>query len=107
MQHWHVYRKWNERLFSEMYSAFKAGRMDVDPTTFCVLDRCFQIFTISPVPQIPDVCLTIQCRVVKLADAMAWPHASQSTSTLVAGPKRLRARMLRIARITSKNKVLG
>jgi hypothetical protein len=43
-----------------------------------------------PVPQIPDVCLTIQCRVVKLADAMAWPHASQSTSALVARPKRLR-----------------
>jgi hypothetical protein len=34
MQHWHVYRKWNERLFSEMNSAFKAGRMGVDPTTF-------------------------------------------------------------------------
>jgi hypothetical protein len=26
MQHWHVYQKWNELLFSEMYSAFKAGR---------------------------------------------------------------------------------
>jgi hypothetical protein len=34
MQHWHIYRKWNERLFSEMYQAFKAGRMGVDPSTF-------------------------------------------------------------------------
>ena len=26
MQHWHVYQKWNRRLFEEMYSAFKSGR---------------------------------------------------------------------------------
>jgi hypothetical protein len=44
----------------------------------------------SPVPQTPDLCLTIQFRFVMLADAMAWPHASQSTSALVAWPKRLR-----------------
>ena len=31
MQHWHVYRKWNERLFAEMYKAYKEGRMDKDP----------------------------------------------------------------------------
>jgi hypothetical protein len=34
MQHWHVYRKWNERLFKEMYSAFRADRMGMDPSTF-------------------------------------------------------------------------
>jgi hypothetical protein len=34
MQHWHVYRKWNERLFKEMYFAFRAGRMGKDPSTF-------------------------------------------------------------------------
>jgi 3'5'-cyclic nucleotide phosphodiesterase len=35
MQHWHVYRKWNERLFAEMRKAFKEGRQgfsDVDPS---------------------------------------------------------------------------
>jgi hypothetical protein len=32
MQHWHVYRKWNERLFQEMYTAFLNGRSNVDPT---------------------------------------------------------------------------
>jgi 3'5'-cyclic nucleotide phosphodiesterase len=31
MQHWHVYRKWNEKLFMETYNAFKAGRCDKDP----------------------------------------------------------------------------
>ena len=31
MQHWHIYQKWNERLFAEMMTAFKAGRMDSDP----------------------------------------------------------------------------
>ncbi|CAB9523074.1 Receptor-type guanylate cyclase gcy [Seminavis robusta] len=34
MQHWHVYRKWNERLFLEMYHAYKEGRMGKDPATF-------------------------------------------------------------------------
>jgi len=34
MQHWHVYRKWNERLFEEMYFAYKIGRANIDPSTF-------------------------------------------------------------------------
>merc|ERR1712048_1440097 len=34
MQHWHVYRKWNERLFEEMYHAYKTGRAKADPRTF-------------------------------------------------------------------------
>ena len=33
MQHWHVYRKWNERFFRECYAAYKAGRGgDKDPS---------------------------------------------------------------------------
>jgi hypothetical protein len=32
MQHWHVYQKWNARLFQEMYSAFLSGRCDNDPS---------------------------------------------------------------------------
>jgi hypothetical protein len=31
MQHWHVYRKWNARLFREMYCAYQEGRADTDP----------------------------------------------------------------------------
>jgi hypothetical protein len=31
MQHWHVYRKWNGRLFEEMYAAFRAGRAAQNP----------------------------------------------------------------------------
>jgi len=34
MQHWHIYRKWNKRLFFELMKAFKAGRMASDPSTF-------------------------------------------------------------------------
>ena len=34
MQHWHVYRKWNERLFEEMYLAYKTGRANADSSTF-------------------------------------------------------------------------
>jgi hypothetical protein len=32
MQHWHVYRKWNELLFEELYKAYKDGRSDTDPS---------------------------------------------------------------------------
>lgn len=32
MQHWHIYRKWNERLFAEMYKAYTEGRMQSDPS---------------------------------------------------------------------------
>lgn len=32
MQHWHVYQRWNERLFEEMYSAFQVRRGDQDPS---------------------------------------------------------------------------
>mmetsp|Transcript_27767 Transcript_27767/g.64985 ORF Transcript_27767/g.64985 Transcript_27767/m.64985 type:complete len:1198 (+) Transcript_27767:98-3691(+) len=31
MQHWHIYHKWNSRLFSEMYSAYSAGRTTENP----------------------------------------------------------------------------
>jgi hypothetical protein len=34
MQHWHVYRKWNQRLFCELLLAYRAGRMGADPRTF-------------------------------------------------------------------------
>ena len=31
MQHWHIYRKWNQRLFIESYTAFMAGRATKNP----------------------------------------------------------------------------
>jgi hypothetical protein len=33
-KHWHVYRKWNERLFHEMFLAWKMGRADKNPAEF-------------------------------------------------------------------------
>lgn len=33
MQHWHVYYKWNEKLFLEMYHAYKLGRLESDPSS--------------------------------------------------------------------------
>eukprot|EP00980_Cylindrotheca_fusiformis_P007982 scaffold1700_cov91-Cylindrotheca_fusiformis.AAC.1 len=32
MQHWHIYKTWNEKFFLECYGAFKAGRADSDPS---------------------------------------------------------------------------
>jgi len=34
MQHWHIYRKWNARLFEEMYKAYLEGRAEKDPSEF-------------------------------------------------------------------------
>jgi 3'5'-cyclic nucleotide phosphodiesterase len=34
MQHWHVYRKWNECLFREMHVAYVIGRGDQHPAEF-------------------------------------------------------------------------
>ena len=31
MQHWHVFRKWNESLFKEMYDAYRTGRATTNP----------------------------------------------------------------------------
>jgi len=32
MQHWHVYQKWNRRLFFEMYTSYQMGRLQGDPS---------------------------------------------------------------------------
>eukprot|EP00980_Cylindrotheca_fusiformis_P017023 scaffold5209_cov97-Cylindrotheca_fusiformis.AAC.1 len=32
MQHWHLYKDWNERFFMECYRAFKEGSADSDPS---------------------------------------------------------------------------
>ena len=34
MQHWHIYCKWNERLFAEMYGAYINGRAETHPAEF-------------------------------------------------------------------------
>lgn len=34
MQHWHIFRKWNERLFAEMYLAYKLGHSEKNPVEF-------------------------------------------------------------------------
>ena len=34
MQHWTIYRKWNAKLFKEMYLAFKEGRSEKNPVEF-------------------------------------------------------------------------
>lgn len=40
MQHWHVYRKWNGRLFEEMYQAYMEGRINNDPSENWYEGKC-------------------------------------------------------------------
>ncbi|KAL3937630.1 MAG: hypothetical protein SGBAC_007304 [Bacillariaceae sp.] len=32
MQHWHIYKSWNEKFFMECYGAYRAGRANTDPS---------------------------------------------------------------------------
>lgn len=34
MQHWHIYRKWNELFFMECYRAYRQGRAERDPSAY-------------------------------------------------------------------------
>ena len=34
MQHWHIYRKWNQRLFKELFVAYVEGRAEKNPSEF-------------------------------------------------------------------------
>lgn len=34
MQHWQIFRKWNERLFEEVYRAYRAGRAERNPVDY-------------------------------------------------------------------------
>lgn len=49
MQHWHVYRKWNARLFEELYVSYIQGRSTSNPADFCAKgEMCFFDFYIIP-----------------------------------------------------------
>jgi len=49
MQHWHIYRKWNERFFAECYQAFLDGRATNDPSkTWLDGEKGFFDFYIIP-----------------------------------------------------------
>ena len=49
MQHWHIYRKWNERLFLESFVAHEAGRADASPIEYWYQQEleCFDSHVIS------------------------------------------------------------
>ena len=56
MQHWYVYRKWNEKLFEENYMAFKAGRAEKDPAITWYTDELhfFDTYVIPLASQMRD-----------------------------------------------------
>jgi hypothetical protein len=57
MQHWHIYRKWNERLFEEMYEAYLNGRAEKDPSEFWYKGEIgFFDFYIIPLAKKLDEC---------------------------------------------------
>ena len=52
MQQWHVFCKWNKRLFMEMYKAYKEGRATQNPADFWVQgEKGFLDFLYHPTGQ--------------------------------------------------------
>jgi hypothetical protein len=57
MQHWHVYQKWNERLFMELSKAYKDGKAAKDPAEFWYKGEIgFFDFYIIPLAKKLDKC---------------------------------------------------
>lgn len=57
MQHWQIYRKWNERLFLEVSKAFLAGRADCDPAeTWYQNELAFFDSTVIPLAKKLEQC---------------------------------------------------
>ena len=96
MQHWHVYRKWNERLFVEMLSAFKAGRADKHPGTFwyevrccchnvCLSNHVFALVCACFSHQLPIATPpTHRAKLVSLIITLSpWPKSSRNVACLV------------------------
>ncbi len=57
MQHWHIYRKWNERLFHENWKAYTAGRAETNPVdTWYKSEMGFFDFYIIPLAKMLNEC---------------------------------------------------
>merc|ERR1711933_505306 len=57
MQHWQVFRKWNERLFHEFYRTYLDGRIEKDPSvSWYQGEMGFFDFYILPLAKKLDTC---------------------------------------------------
>jgi class 3 adenylate cyclase len=57
MQHFHIYKKWNEQLFMEMHKAYKDGKTDNDPSDGWYKGELgFFDFYIIPLAKKLDIC---------------------------------------------------
>lgn len=83
MQHWHVYRKWNERLFRELTLAFRAGRMGADPVGFWYKGELgfFDNYIIPLAKKLKDCQVfgsnSDQCLVYALKNREEWEHKGE------------------------------
>ncbi|GKY91565.1 hypothetical protein MPSEU_000128400 [Mayamaea pseudoterrestris] len=74
MQHWHIYRQWTGRQFTELYRAFKRGRITEDPSSgfyekeIAFFDKCI----------IPTAEKLVQCDVFGVASKEAYSYATQN-----------------------------
>ena len=84
MQHWHIYRKWNERLFHEMYDAYRKGRSEKDPSDFWAKGEIgfFDFYIIPLAKKLKD------CGVFGVSSDEYLNYAEKNRKDSVVGSKR-------------------
>jgi hypothetical protein len=93
MQHWHIYRKWNDCLFKELYRAYQEGRGDVDPSKYWY-EREISVFDKSIIPIIEKL---EQCGVFGVASKEAMNYAMRNQQEWVVRGKEIVQEMVAAA----------
>jgi hypothetical protein len=74
MQHWHVYRRWNEKFFNECYQAYLDGRAESDPSvTWYEGEIGFFDYYIIPLAK-----KLKECGVFGVSSDEYWSYATQN-----------------------------
>lgn len=90
MQHWFVYRKWNQMLFEELYMAYISGRGEKDPSTTWYKDELefFDDFVIPMASKMKD------CGLFDISNEDFLAHAESNREQWKNQGKREIAKML-------------
>ena len=96
MQHYTIYKKWNERLFQECYKAYKAGRAEKDPSTYWYEgEKGFYDFYIIPLAKKLKECGVFGVSSSEYLDyavrnRQEWEeHGKEAVDEMIANAKRL------------------
>ena len=98
MQHWHVYRKWNERLFVECYQAFSQGRATQHPAEYWYTAQ----LDLWDSHILPLACKLLDCGVFGVSSDEYWNYAIRNREQWECFGKELVAMMTERVKTTSR-----